>query len=91
MDFTNLVTGVGFQIACVMVLGLYIDKKDKQTREDTQKTIDIIREDAKADKEMIMNELNYSREVNSKLMTTTEIIAKEISTKLDRVLEKVEV
>jgi hypothetical protein len=91
MDFTNLVTGVGFQIACIAVMGAWIDRKDKQNREDTQKTLELFREDAKADKEMLLNELNYSREVNSKMMATTEIMAKEISTKLDRVLEKVEV
>lgn len=89
MDFANLVTGVGFQIACVMAMAVYIDKKDKQTREDTQKTLDLFREDAKSDKEMLMQELNYSREVNSKMMATTEIMAKEISSKLDKVLEKV--
>ena len=89
MDFSQLVTGVGFQIACVMAMAVWIDKKDKQTREDTQKTIDLIREDAKSDKDMLMKELSYSREVNSKLMATTEIIAKEISTKVDKVLEKV--
>ena len=34
-------------------------------------------------------ELQYSREVNSKLLASNEILAKEISSKLDELLEKV--
>ena len=40
-------------------------------------------------KEMWKAELQYSREVNSKLLASNEILAKEISTKLDQLLEKV--
>ena len=45
--------------------------------------------DNKEDKEMWNQELQYSREVNSKLLTSNEVLAKEISTKLDYLLEKV--
>ena len=34
-------------------------------------------------------ELQYSREVNAKLLASNEILAKEISSKLDHILEKV--
>ena len=44
----------------------------------------------KEDKEMWRQELQYSREVNSKLLASNEVLAKEISSKLDELLEKVE-
>ena len=44
----------------------------------------------KEDKEMWTQELQYSREVNAKLLASNELLAKEISTKLDQLLEKVE-
>ena len=34
-------------------------------------------------------ELQYSREVNAKLLASNEVLAKEISSKLDEILERV--
>ena len=39
---------------------------------------------------MWMNELQYSREVNSKLLASNEVLAKEISAKLDYLLERID-
>lgn len=85
----QMITNLGFPIACCIALGAYVNIQNKQNREDSQKAMEDLRQDAKEDKEMLMKELVYSREVNSKLMSTNEIMAKEISSKLDKVLEKV--
>ena len=74
----QMITSLGFPIACCLALGAYVKMQNDQ-----------IREDNKADKEMLLNELTYSREVNSKLLASNEVLAKEISTKLDYLLEKV--
>jgi hypothetical protein len=75
----QLIAGLGFPIACCLGLATYVKMQNDQIREDTEE-----------DKEMWMQELQYSREVNSKLLASNEILAREISTKLDELLEKVE-
>lgn len=74
----QMITSLGFPIACCLGLATYVKMQNDQ-----------IREDNKEDKEMWLNELSYSREVNSKLLASNEVLAKEISTKLDYLLEKV--
>ena len=73
-----MITSLGFPIACCLGLAYYVKHQNEQ-----------IREDNKEDKEMLLNELAYSREVNSKLLASNEVLAKEISAKLDYLLEKV--
>ena len=63
----QLIAGLGFPVACCLGLAAYVKMQNDQ-----------IREDNKEDKEMWLNELSYSREVN-----------KEISMKLDKLIEKV--
>ena len=74
----QIIASLGFPIACCLALGAYVKMQNNQ-----------MREDAKEDKEMWMNELQYSREVNAKLLASNELLAKEISSKLDHILEKV--
>ena len=74
----QMITSLGFPIACCLGLATYVKMQNDQ-----------IREDNKEDKEMWLNELNYSREVNSKLLASNEVLAKEISIKLDKLIEKV--
>ena len=74
----QMITSLGFPIACCLGLATYVKMQNDQ-----------IREDNKEDKEMWLNELNYSREVNSKLLASNEVLAKEISMKLDKLIEKV--
>ena len=74
----QMIAGLGFPIACCLGLAYYVKYQNEQ----------MIR-DSREDKEMWMNELQYSREVNSKLLASKEILAKEISSKLDHILEKV--
>ena len=75
----QMITSLGFPIACCLALGAYVKMQNNQ-----------MRDDAKEDKEMWKEELQYSREVNAKLLASNELLAKEISTKLDELLEKVE-
>ena len=75
----QMITSLGFPIACCLALAYYVKYQNEQ-----------IREDNKEDKELLLNELQYSREVNAKLLASNEVLAKEISSKLDELLEKVE-
>lgn len=74
----QMITSLGFPVACCLGLAAYVKMQNTQ-----------MREDAKEDKELWMNELSYSREVNSKLLASNEVLAKEISIKLDKLIEKV--
>ena len=75
----QIIASLGFPIASCLGLAMYVRRQNDQ-----------IREDAKEDKEILMKELQYSREVNSKLLASNEVLAKDISTKLDYILKKVE-
>ena len=75
----QMITSLGFPVACCLGLAAYVKMQNTQ-----------MREDAKEDKELWMNELSYSREVNSKLLASNEVLAKEISTKLDYLLERID-
>ena len=74
----QMIAGLGFPIACCLGLAYYVKYQNEQMIEDN-----------KEDKEMWKAELQYSREVNSKLLASNELLAKEISSKLDHILEKV--
>ena len=52
----QMITSLGFPIACCLALGAYVKMQNNQ-----------MRDDAKEDKEMWKEELQYSREVNAKL------------------------
>ena len=75
----QMITSLGFPIACCLALGTYVKMQNEHMREDN-----------KADKEMLLNELAYSREVNAKLLASNEVLAKEISAKLDYLLERID-
>ena len=75
----QMITSLGFPIACCLGLAYYVKYQNEQ-----------IIQDNKEDKEMWMNELQYSREVNAKLLASNEVLAKEISTKLDYLLERID-
>ena len=48
----QMITNLGFPIACVCALGCYFVQKDKSSREDINKIIDNLREDNKLDREL---------------------------------------
>ena len=74
----QLIAGLGFPIACCLGLAYYVKYQNEQ-----------ILQDNREDKEMWKAELQYSREVNAKLLASNEVLAKEISIKLDEILERV--
>ena len=74
----QIIASLGFPIACCLGLAYYVKYQNEQ-----------IIQDNKEDKEMWKAELQYSREVNVKLLASNELLAKEISSKLDHILEKV--
>ena len=73
-----MITNLGFPIACCLGLAYYVKYQNEQ-----------ILQDNREDKEMWKEELQYSREVNAKLLASNEVLAKEISSKLDEILERV--
>ena len=60
MGFTELVGNIGFYGACLVALAMWVDKQIKNHREDTQKTIEMLREDAKENlrKNVLNNTVN---------------------------------
>ena len=74
----QIIASLGFPVACCHGLAYYVKYQNEQ-----------IIQDNKEDKEMWKAELQYSREVNAKLLASNELLAKEISSKLDHILEKV--
>ena len=74
----QMITSLGFPIACCLALAYYVKYQNEQ-----------ILADNREDKEMWKEELQYSREVNAKLLASNEVLAKEISMKLDKLIEKV--
>ena len=75
----QMITSLGFPVACCLGLAYYVKYQNELMIKDNME-----------DKEMWREELQYSREVNSKLLASNELLAKEISSKLDELLEKVE-
>ena len=74
----QIIASLGFPIACCLGLAYYVKYQNE-----------LMIKDNKEDKEMWAKELQYSREVNAKLLASNELLAKEISTKLDQLLDKV--
>mgnify|MGYP003366273741 FL=1 len=89
MNFTEIVGSIGFYGACMVSLAIWVDKQIKNNREDTQKTIDILREDSKEDKDRLLNEIAYNREVIAKVVATNDVLAKDLTVKVDKILDKV--
>ena len=56
----QMITNLGFPVACVVGLAYYFVQKDKASREDINKIIDNLREDNKLDKFAIALENNNS-------------------------------
>ena len=48
----QMISSLGFPVACVCALGYYFVQKDKSSREDINKIIDNLREDNKLDREL---------------------------------------
>ena len=94
----QLIAGLGFPVACCLGLAYYVkyqyeqmiqDNKEEDYKikvDESQKKISIL----EAENKTLKQELQYSREVNAKLLASNEVLAKEISTKLDYLLERID-
>jgi hypothetical protein len=91
MNFSELIGTVGLSGACMVVLALWVNKQVENNRADTQRTIEILREDAREDKERLLEEIAYNREVVAKVVTTNDILAKDLTVKVDKILTKINV
>lgn len=78
MDFLAVINSVGFPIAACLALGIYINQKDKATREDNQK-----------DKELLMDEIKYNREVNAQLLETNKLLTSSIKIDLSEIKQEI--
>ena len=54
----QMITNLGFPIACVVGLSYYFVQKDKASREDINKIIDNLREDNKLDRELYRDSID---------------------------------
>ncbi len=104
MDFTTLIQDIGFPISCVLALGWYITKKDAAEKEEREKEREREREERakereedKQDKERLLNEIAYNREVNGQLLKTNQevsetnkLLAKDFTEKFDSMDKKMD-
>lgn len=73
-EIANLISNLGFPIACVVGLGVYIFNRDKAMREDNEK-----------DKERLYEEIKNNREVNKVLLETNQMLVKDVKLDLERI------
>ena len=104
MDFATLIQDIGFPVSCVVALGWYITKKDTAEKEEREKEREREREERekeregdRQDKERLLNEIAYNREVNSKLLQTNrevsetnKLLAKDFTEKFDNMDKKMD-
>ena len=92
----EIVSALGFPVACVIGLAIWVDKQIKNNREDINRTMDMLREDAKEDKAKLVEEITYNREISAKVLASNEmlvkdvmVLVKDLTVKVDKILEKV--
>ena len=67
----EIVSNIGFPISCVLCLGWYIQQRDKQQTEDR-----------KQERETMLEEIKFSRQVNQSLLDTNKILSSDIKVEL---------
>jgi enterochelin esterase-like enzyme len=86
LDFTTLVSSLGFPIACCIALGLYIRDINKRQAEERKQE----REDEKADKERLYKIIEEANKTNATLLETNKKIAEELKCEIGNVGFKVD-
>lgn len=76
----DVVVNVGFPIASCGVLGWYIQKRDNQHAEDR-----------KAERETLIDEIRFNREVNSQLLETNKVLASDIKVELQDIKSELKI
>ena len=78
MTGIEMIQQFGFPVACVVCLGMYIAKVQAETRQDSRE-----REDR------LLTQLGELSATNKMLLETNAVLAKDINSKLDRLMNSV--
>lgn len=89
MDYIEMLQSFGFPIACVVALGYYIARVQKENREDSEKRETAYRQDTKEREERLLTQLGEMSATNRMLLETNAVLAKDINTKLDKIAESI--
>ena len=89
MDYIEVLQSFGFPIACVVALGYYIARVQKENREDSEKRETAYRQDTKEREERLLTQLGEMSATNRMLLETNAVLAKDINTKLDKIAESI--
>lgn len=76
---TELIQQFGFPVACVICLGWYVAKVQNESREDSKQ-----REDR------LLTQLGEMSATNKMLLETNAVLAKDINSKLDRLMDRID-
>lgn len=82
MDFSTMgeaIATFGFPAVCCLGLAIYIKKRDDQQAEDR-----------KAERETLLDEIKYNREVNTELLATNRILAGDIKEELKDIKNEIQ-
>lgn len=82
MEFSTMAEAIatfGFPTACCVGLAVYIKKRDDQQNADR-----------KAEREILLDEIKYNREVNSELLATNRILAGDIKEELKDIKSEIQ-
>lgn len=76
MTAVELIQQFGFPVACVICLGFYVAKVQNETRQDSKER-----------EEKLLTQLGEMSATNRTLLETNAVLAKDINTKLDRLMD----
>lgn len=82
MEFSTISEAIatfGFPAVCCLGLALYIKKRDDQQNEDR-----------KAERETLLDEIKYNREVNTELLATNRLLAGDIKEELQDIKNEIQ-
>lgn len=72
------IANVGFPVSCVLALGWYIQKRDKQQTEER-----------KEERQILLDEIQFNRQVNNELLNTNKILASDIKLELQDIKNEI--
>ena len=81
MEFSTMAEAIatfGFPSVCCIGLAIYIKKRDDQQNADR-----------KAERETLLDEIKYNREVNTELLATNRILAGDIKEELTEIKSEI--
>lgn len=76
----DVVVNIGFPISACGVLGWYIQSRDKQQAEDR-----------KIERKILIDEIQFNRDVNSKLLETNKLLASDIKIELQDIKSELKI